>query len=156
MVLAAVILCVVACVLGGVSFVFSEPLKGVSAGWFISLAVVFGCVAVWVLFFPPGFMPSEHGKFLSLLVGVSVAVGGVVGLVCRDAWWGVFVTGVVVLGFVLVFGFFRMVAVGGVVWGLFVPLVVLVWVGVVAPVWVVGWVVCCVRFWLVLRRGSKV
>lgn len=31
---------------------------------------------------------------------------------------------------------FRMVAVGGVVWGLFVPLVVLVWVGVVAPVWV--------------------
>ena len=50
---------------------------------------------------------------------------------------------------------FRMVAVGGVVWGLFVPLVVLVWVGVVAPVWVVGWVVCCVRFWLVLREGSK-
>lgn len=84
-----------------------------------------------------------------------MVVGFVVGLVCRDAWWGVFVTGGVVLGFVLVFGFFRMVAVGGVVWGLFVPLVVLVWVGVVAPVWVVGWVVCCVRFWLVLREGSK-
>lgn len=51
MILAAVVLGVVACVLGGVSFVFSEPLRGVSPGWFISWAVVFGCVAVWVLFF---------------------------------------------------------------------------------------------------------
>ena len=39
------------------------------------------------------------------------------------------------VGFVVLW-VFRMVAVGGVVWGLFVPLVVLVWVGVVAPVWV--------------------
>lgn len=79
MILAAVVLGVVACVLGGVSFVFSEPLRGVSAGWFISWAVVFGCVAVWVLFF-------RLGLFLVVMVGFWGCWW-----VCRwllVLWWG--------------------------------------------------------------------